>query len=82
MAASSVVSLTAAKFKPLIFSMSGYALSCAAKLTSPAYNISAQNTQKTPFHCCSVLVSMETWLFAEPLLSNSCCIAAYFAVIA
>jgi hypothetical protein len=35
-----------------------------------------------PLHCCSATIAMETCLFAELLLSNSCCIVAYFAVIA
>jgi hypothetical protein len=63
----------------------------------PAYNISARNAQKTPFlGCCAILafvsvgvpisfypiLSVETWLFAEPLLSNDCCIFAYLAIVA
>jgi hypothetical protein len=52
------------------------------KLTGPAYNISAQTAQKTPLLCYSAIVAVETCLFVEPLLSNSCHIVDYFAVIA
>jgi hypothetical protein len=27
------------------------------------------------------LVAMETWLFAEPLLRNGCCIVAFTALV-
>jgi hypothetical protein len=48
----------------------------------PTYNISARTAHKTPFLCCSAVIAVETCLFAEPLLSNSCFIVAYFAVVA
>jgi hypothetical protein len=51
-------------------------------LTCSAYNISARTAKRTPFLCCSPVSSVETRLFAEPLLSNGCCIVAYFAVVA
>jgi hypothetical protein len=31
---------------------------------------------------CSAIIAVEICLFAEPLLSNSCCIIGYFAVVA
>jgi hypothetical protein len=49
---------------------------------TPAHNISARTTHKTPFFCCSAIVSEVTYLFARPLLSDGCCIAASFAVVA
>jgi hypothetical protein len=51
-------------------------------LTCPAYNISARTTQKTPLLCCSAIAAVETCLFVEPLLSNTCCIVGYFEVVA
>jgi hypothetical protein len=45
-------------------------------------NISTPTAQKTPFLCWSRIVALERILFAEPLLSNGCCIVAYFAVVA
>jgi hypothetical protein len=58
----------------------------------PAYNISAQTAQKTPFlYCCAVVAFMSVGiltclsaifqqrpLFAQPSLSNICCKVAYF----
>jgi hypothetical protein len=38
--------------------------------------------KKTQFPCCSTNIDKKTCLFAEPLLSNSCCSVAYFVVIA
>jgi hypothetical protein len=53
-----------------------------SSLTCPAYNISTCASQETPFRCCSVIVAVETCLFAQPLLSNGCGIVAYFAAVA
>jgi hypothetical protein len=44
--------------------------------------ISARTAQKTLFLCCNASVDLETWLFAEPLLSNGCCVVANFSVVA
>jgi hypothetical protein len=38
-------------------------------------------TENTILHCCSSIVAVETYLFANPLLSNVCCIFAYLVVI-
>jgi hypothetical protein len=45
-------------------------------------NIYERTAKKTAFFCCNEIVAEETWLFVEPLLTNSCCIVAYFAVVA
>jgi hypothetical protein len=51
--------------------------------TCPPYNILAWTAQRKPFLCCySAIVSIETCLFAKPLLSNGSCIFAYLAVVA
>jgi hypothetical protein len=52
-------------------------------LTGPSYNISTRTTYKTslPLLLCS-LIAMETCLFAEPLVSNGCCIVVCFMVVA
>jgi hypothetical protein len=47
-----------------------------------AYNILARNTQKTPFLLTLSNVGVQTCLFAKSLLSNGCCIAPSFAVVA
>jgi hypothetical protein len=50
-----------------------YRLTNSTQLTlinCPAFNISAQTTQKTPFHYCCAIVAMETCFFAKLLLSN------------
>jgi hypothetical protein len=59
-----VVSLTTAKFKPLIFNW----LSSKPRL---AYNLSARTTQKTPFFCCGTIVSFVSVAAGMCLLS--CC---------
>jgi hypothetical protein len=48
----------------------------------PTCNISAWTSQKTPLHYCCAVITVETCLFVKLLLSNSCCIAASFTVIA
>jgi hypothetical protein len=52
-------------------------------LTGPAYNIMAWIVQKTllPLLLYS-LIAVETCFSAGPLLSNSCCIVAYFMTVA
>jgi hypothetical protein len=51
-------------------------------LYCPAYNISARNTEKTPFYCFCTIVAVDTYLFAKPLLNNGYCILVYSAVVA
>jgi hypothetical protein len=49
----------------------------------PAYNISAWTAQKKTIPLLLLpVVAMQACLFAKPLLSNGCCIAASFVVIA
>jgi hypothetical protein len=55
----------------------------------PCYTATARTVQKTPlptplYSCMRVCRGhyLASALFAEPLLSNGCCIAAYFAVVA
>jgi hypothetical protein len=51
-------------------------------LTCSAYSSLGTDSTETPFFCSYVTVSVETCLFALPLLSNGCCMFAYFAVVA
>jgi hypothetical protein len=48
-----------------------------------AYNISARTASKTPLPVSVFyIVSVETGLFAKPLLGNGCCIVDYFSIVA
>jgi hypothetical protein len=51
--------------------------------TRPAYDISARTCRKRFFHyCCPLLFSVETCMFAEPLLSRGCRIVICFTIVA
>jgi hypothetical protein len=64
-----VVCLTAAKFKPLVFSVTGFALSKSSPspVAGPRYIASAQTAQKTPLSTVTLVLRVT-----QPLPGNVC----------
>jgi hypothetical protein len=80
-----VVSLTTAKFKPLIFYLIiKVKVKVMLRSTAPRY-IYSLGTDRTgnAFHqFCSSIVAIGTCLFEKPLFSNGCCIFDHLVVVA